>query len=109
MIFSTEVNQKLLSIITEMNSCRWLFTKNPETDFSRKKKWAFEEIMKFNGIASNLTMLPKCDEFDEWVNVTLTRKQTNEVKENLEKYRMIRREFLLIILICILIRFTRWK
>ena len=260
MNFSTEVKQKLLSIITEMNSCRWLFTKNPETDFSRKKKWSFEEIMKFmltmegkalkdelleyfdfdnstpsnaafnqrraqilpeafeflfqeftrsfndnatykgfkliacdgsdlcithnpkdkttyfkprpndkgynqlhlnvfydlcsrrytdaiiqpgrlknennamcrlidrysgqpaifiadrgyenynifahaehkgmyylirvkdvtsNGIASNLTMLPKCDEFDEWVNVTLTRKQTNEVKENLEKYRMI--------------------
>lgn len=47
MNFSTEVKQKLLSIITEMNACRWLFTKNPETDFSRKKKWSFEEIMKF--------------------------------------------------------------
>lgn len=47
MNYSTEVKQKLLSIITEMDSYRWLFTKNPETDFSRKKKWSFEEIMKF--------------------------------------------------------------
>lgn len=47
MNYSTEVKQKLLSIITEMDSYRWLFTRNPETDFSRKKKWSFEEIMKF--------------------------------------------------------------
>ncbi|MCI8323741.1 MAG: IS4/IS5 family transposase, partial [Lachnospiraceae bacterium] len=40
MNYSTEVKQKLLSIITEMDSYRWLFTKNPETDFSRKKKWS---------------------------------------------------------------------
>ena len=173
MNYSTEVKQKLLSIITEMDSYRWLFTKNPETDFSRKKKWSFEEIMKFmltmegkalrdelleyfdfdsstpsdsafnqrraqilpeafeflfqeftksfndnaaykglrliacdgsdlcmyylirvkdvtsNGIASKLTMLPESDEFDEWVNLTLTKKQTNEVKANPQKYRII--------------------
>ncbi len=47
MNYSTEVKQKLLSIITGMDSYRWLFTKNPETDFSRKKKWSFEGIMKF--------------------------------------------------------------
>ena len=44
---STEVKQKLLSIIEEMDSFHWLFVKNPEKDFSRKKKWSFYEIMKF--------------------------------------------------------------
>lgn len=30
-----------------MDTYHWLFTKNPNTDFSRKKKWSFEEVMKF--------------------------------------------------------------
>ena len=47
MNYSTEVKQKLLSIIEEMDSYHWLFTKIPGTDFSRKKKWSFEEIMRF--------------------------------------------------------------
>lgn len=42
-----------------------------------------------NGIASKLTMLPESDEFDEWVNVTFTKKQTNELKANPQKYRII--------------------
>lgn len=41
-----------------------------------------------NGIASKLT-LPEADEFDEWVTVTLTKKQTNEVKADPQKYRII--------------------
>ena len=47
MNYSTKVKQKLLSIITKMDSYHWLFTKHPKTDFSRKKKWSFEEVMKF--------------------------------------------------------------
>ena len=47
MNYSTDVKQKLLSIITKMDSYNWLFTKHPKTDFSRKKKWSFEEDMKF--------------------------------------------------------------
>lgn len=47
MNYSTEVKQKLLSIIEEMDSYHWLFTKIPGTDFSRIKKWSFEEIMRF--------------------------------------------------------------
>ena len=30
-----------------MDSYHWLFTKNPETDFLRKKKWSFKEIINF--------------------------------------------------------------
>lgn len=47
MNYSTQVKQKLLSIIEEMDSYHWLFTKNPETDFSRKKKWSFGEVIRF--------------------------------------------------------------
>lgn len=39
--------EKLFSLIKEMDTYHWLFTKNPNTDFSRKKKWSFEEVMKF--------------------------------------------------------------
>ena len=47
MNYSTKVKDRLFSIVEEMNSHHWLFTKNPNTDFSRKKKWSFDEIMKF--------------------------------------------------------------
>lgn len=60
-----------------------------------------------NGITSKLTMLPKNGEFDEWVNVTLTKKQTNEVKANPQNTELLIRKRLLIILICILIIFTK--
>lgn len=60
-----------------------------------------------NGITSKLTMLPESGEFDEWVNVTLTKKQTNEVKANPKNTELLIRKRLLIILICILIIFTK--
>lgn len=41
------MKQKLLSLVEEMASYQWLFTKSPEKDFTRKKKWSFAEIMKF--------------------------------------------------------------
>ena len=60
-----------------------------------------------NGITSKLTMLPESGEFDEWVNVTLTKKQTNEVKQIPKNTELLIRKRLLIILICILIIFTK--
>lgn len=47
MNFSSEVKRKLLSLISEMDNYHWLFTKHPEVDFSRVKKWSFEETVKF--------------------------------------------------------------
>lgn len=47
MDYATNLKNKLFTLIEEMNSSRWLFTKNPTKDFSRKKKWSFSEIMKF--------------------------------------------------------------
>lgn len=47
MNFPIEVKQKLFSLIDQMDSYHWLFTKNPGKDFSRKKKWSFTETIKF--------------------------------------------------------------
>lgn len=47
MDYATQVKKHLFSLIDEMDSTHWLFTKNPNTDFSRKKKWSFTEIVKF--------------------------------------------------------------
>lgn len=41
-----------------------------------------------NGIAARLA-LPDCDEFDETITLTLTRRQTNEVKAYPERYRFL--------------------
>lgn len=47
MDYATKVKNRLFALIEEMNSARWIFTKHPDTDFSRKKKWSFTEIIKF--------------------------------------------------------------
>ena len=47
MNYSTFIKEKLVSLINEMDQYQWLFTRNAEKDFSRIKKWSFEEIMKF--------------------------------------------------------------
>lgn len=44
---SIEVKKKLFKLIDEMDTCQWLFTRNPEKDFSRKKKWTFGDTLKF--------------------------------------------------------------
>ena len=47
MSYSTFIKVKLQSLINEMDQCHWLFTRNPEKDFSRIKKWSFGEILRF--------------------------------------------------------------
>lgn len=47
MNYATNIKNQLFTLIDEMNSSRWLFTQNPNKDFSRKKKWSFSEMMKF--------------------------------------------------------------
>lgn len=47
MNFADAVKQTLFSVIKNMNTYRWLFTQCPEKDFSRNKKWSFEEMLKF--------------------------------------------------------------
>ena len=47
MNYSKTVKNKLLSIIDQMDRVHWLFTRNPNTDFCRTKKWSFTDIMRF--------------------------------------------------------------
>lgn len=47
MKYSTSIKQKLLSMIDEMGQRHRQFTRNPDKDFSRVKKWTFGEVVKF--------------------------------------------------------------
>lgn len=47
MDYATTMKNKLFTLIDQMDLCCWLFTKNSDKDFTRKKKWSFSEIMKF--------------------------------------------------------------
>ena len=47
MNYSITVKEKLFSLINEMNTTPWLYTKNPETNFTRVKKWSFGDTIKF--------------------------------------------------------------
>ena len=47
MDYATTIKKKLLNLIDEMNLSRHQFTRNPNTDFSREKKWSFAKIFKF--------------------------------------------------------------
>ena len=47
MIFAEQVKNQLLSLIGEMAAVPWLFSKNPETDFSRTRKLDFASTVQF--------------------------------------------------------------
>lgn len=47
MDYPSKVKKQLWNLISEMGEKSWLFSRNPDKDFSRKKKWDFESIMKF--------------------------------------------------------------
>lgn len=47
MAFAQQVKDKLVSLIQEMATVPWLFSKNPESDFSRTRKLGFESPIRF--------------------------------------------------------------
>lgn len=47
MIFAEHVKNNLLSLIQDMASAPWLFSKNPTTDFSRSRKIDFVSAIRF--------------------------------------------------------------
>lgn len=48
MTFANQVKQTLLQDISEMAQNPWLFSKNPETDFTRKRKINFQSLIHFS-------------------------------------------------------------
>ena len=75
---SKKVKQKLLSIVEEMDSYHWLFTRNPETDFSRKKKWSFEEVMKFMLTMEGKSIKDELLEYFDFSNLTPSNSAFNQ-------------------------------
>lgn len=47
MDYASKIKNQLFTIVDEMNLYHWLFVRNPNKDFTRKKKWSFSEMMKF--------------------------------------------------------------
>jgi hypothetical protein len=53
MTFPEKVKAKLWSSIAQMATCAWLFSKKPESDFSRKRKLDFENLMRLSIVMEN--------------------------------------------------------
>ena len=92
---STEVKQKLLSIIEEMDSFHWLFVKNPEKDFSRKKKWSFYEIMKFMLTMEGKSLKDELLEYFDFDCLTPSNSAFNQRREQIlsEAFEFLFHEF----------------
>lgn len=43
--FADSIKEKLNTVLTEMHEYLWIFVKNPEKDFTRKRKLDFREIL----------------------------------------------------------------
>lgn len=78
MNFSTEVKQKLFSIIENMGNYHWLFTKHPGKDFSREKKWSFEEMMKFMLTMEGKSLKDELLEYFDFDNSTPSNSSFNQ-------------------------------
>lgn len=78
MTHSIEVKNKLFSIIEEMNSYHWLFTKNPDKDFSQKKKWSFKEFMKFMLVMEGKSLKDELLQYFEFDNLTPSNSSFNQ-------------------------------
>ena len=53
MSYSVFLKEKLLSLIREMEPYHWLFTRSPEKDFSRIRKWSFSEVIRVCSFSQN--------------------------------------------------------
>lgn len=95
MNYSIEIKQKLLSIIKEMDSYHWIFTKNPESDFSRKKKWSFEEIMKFMLTMEGKSLRDELLEYFDFNNSTPSNSSFNQRRAQIlpEAFEFLFQEF----------------
>lgn len=40
-----QIKSQLLKTISEIDEYKWMFCRNPETDFTRNRKWSFEDAM----------------------------------------------------------------
>lgn len=78
-----------------MDSCHWLFTKNPNTDFSRKKKWSFEDVMKFIITMEGKSLKDELLEYFDFNNDTPSNSSFNQRRDQIlpEAFEFLFREF----------------
>lgn len=95
MNYSLEVKERLLSLISEMNTYHWLFTKHPETDFSRVKKWSFEETMKFILFMEGKSLKDELLEYFDFDNHTPSNSSFNQRRAQVlpEAFEFLFKEF----------------
>jgi hypothetical protein len=95
MNFSTEVKQKLFSIIKDMDFYHWLFTKSPEKDFSRKKKWSFDKIMKFMLSTEGKSLKDELLKYFDFDNLTPSNSSFNQRRSQIlpEAFEFLFHEF----------------
>lgn len=95
MNFSTKVKKKLFELIDEMDSCHWLFTKNPEKDFSREKKWSFGNTLKFMVSMEGKSLKDELLEYFDFSNTTPTNSSFNQRRAQIlpEAFEFLFHEF----------------
>ena len=96
MDYATNLKNKLFTIIEEMNSSPWLFTKNPIKDFSRKKKWSFSEIMKFMISMEGKSLKDELNEYFDYDFWTPSNSSFNQRRAQIlpEAFEFLFKEFL---------------
>lgn len=95
MNYSSKVKERLLSLISQMNTYHWLFTKHPETDFSRVKKWSFEETLKFILFMEGKSLKDELLEYFDFDNQTPSNSSFNQRRAQIipEAFEFLFREF----------------
>ena len=95
MNYSSKVKERLLSLISQMNTYHWLFTKHPEKDFSRVKKWSFEEIMKFILFMEGKSLKDELLEYFDFDNQTPSNSSFNQRRAQImpEAFEFLFQEF----------------
>jgi len=95
MKFLVKVKQKLLSIIEDMYTYYWLFTKYPEKDFSRKKKWSFSDTMTFMLAMEGKALRDELLEYFDYDNNTLSNLSFNQRRSQIlpEAFEFLFHEF----------------
>lgn len=95
MNYATNVKKKLFSLIDEMESIRWLFTKCPNTNFTREKKWSFSKVIKFIISAEGKSLKDELYEYFDYNCETPSNSSFNQRRAQIlpEAFEFLFREF----------------
>lgn len=95
MDYATNIKNQLFTLIDEMNSYCWLFTRNPNKDFTRKKKWSFSEIMKFMIAMEGKSLKDELNEYFDYDFETPSNSSFNQRRAQIlpEAFEFLFKEF----------------